>query len=376
MLTNLIKYLLFFILFTNAITAGGYINGETSSESDIEEIKDTIVVHDMVLHGKIMKMGHEKLSFKLLYSEGVSHFAYRDIDSISTKYNYHISFNRIDIVGRVVAIEDQKYIKVVSTNNEQRTVRISDIDNFVMSVTDDNSFENRVRNKFPYTKGNINVGFRLEEGSTIKHSIDVLLNLKHKQAEHELSLYLNYEYETRETETTPKYDYTDELVGILSYKNHFENNLFWYTSLLADYDRPRFIKNRYVPSGGLGYRFDFSKSLWLEPVAGLGYVKTKYTEDLYQDKKYMTGALGLTGKYRKDDVPFINTFIIDGFVFYYPSLEIPNEDWILRSNVNFTIPLFDFLSVKLAVNYINDTNPDPTVGNNKTTTNLLFGLKF
>ena len=26
-----------------------------------------------------------------------------------------------------------------------------------------------------------------------------------------LNLYVDYEYETRETETTPKYDYTDEL---------------------------------------------------------------------------------------------------------------------------------------------------------------------
>ena len=374
MFLNLIKYFLFFILFTYTLTAGGNISGEKTSEE--EEIKDTIVVHGMTLHGKIMNMGHEKLSFKLLYSEGVSRFAYRDIDSISTKYNYHVSFNRMDIEGRVVAIEDNEYIKIVDKNNEQRTVKISDIDNFVMSVTDDDSFENRVRNKFPYTKGNINVGFKLENGSTIKNSIDVLLNLKHKQAEHELSLYVNYEYETRETETTPRYDYTDELVGILNYKNHFGNNLFWYTSLLADYDRPRFVKNRYVPSAGLGYKFDFGKSVWLEPIAGLGYVRTVYTDELYEDKKFTAGAIGLSGKYRQDDVAFIDTFIVDGFVLYFPSLENPDEDWILRSNINFTIPLFDFLSVKLAVNYINDTNPDPSVGNNKTTTNLLFGLQF
>ena len=374
MYSTLIKYLSLFIFFTVFSSAGGYINGKKISEK--EEIKDTIVVHGMVMHGKIMNMGHEKLSFKILYSEGLSRFAYRDIDSISTKYNYHISYNRMDIEGRVVAIEDQKYIKVISENNEQRTVKIADIDNFVMSVTDDKSFENRVRNRFPYTKGNINVGFKLEESSTIKNSIGVLLNVKHKQAQHDLSLYVNYEYETRETETTPKYDYTDELVGILKYKNHFKNNLFWYTSVMADYDRPRFVKNRYVPAAGLGYRFNFSKSVWLEPTLGLGYVKTKYTEDLYEEKNFLAGAIGLNGKYRMDDVAFINTFIIDGFMVYFPGFENPEEDRIFRSNINFTIPLFDFLSVKLAVNYINDTNPDPSVGNNKITTNLLFGLNF
>ena len=282
----------------------------------------------------------------------------------------------MDIEGKIIGIEDQEYLKVVEKDDKQRTVKIADIDNFVMSVNDDDSFENKVRNRIPFTKGNINVGFRLEDGSTIKNSVDVLLNVKHKQAQHEIGLYVNYEYETRETETTPKYDYTDELVGILAYKNHFKNNLFWYTSLLADYDRPRFVKNRYAPAVGLGYKFDFSKSVWLEPTLGLGYVKTTYTEDTYEEKKFAATALGLNWKYRMDDVRFINTFILDGFVFYYPSIKDSGEEWILRSNINFTIPLFDFLSVKLAVNYINDTNPDPSVGNNKTTTNLLFGLNF
>jgi len=371
---HFIKYFIVMFLLTFSTHAGGYINGEKSSEK--EEIIDTIVVHNMTLYGKIVKISPEKLSFRLQYSEGLSHFSYRDIDSISTKYTYHISYNRIDIVGRIVAIEDNKYLKVIGTDNHERTVKIADIDNFVMSVNDDNSFENRVRNRFPYTKGNINVGFQLEDGSTVKNSVDVLLNLLHKQAQHEVRFYLDYEYETRETETTPKYDYTDELVGILTYQNHFKNDQFWFASLAADYDRPRFLKNRYIPSLGYGYRFEFDKSIWLQPTLGAGYVTTQYTNELYPNKNFAAAAVGLNGKFRMDDVAWINTFIIDGFLAYYPSLENPEKDWVFRSNLNFTIPLFDFLSVKLAWNLVNDSNPAPTVGNNKTTTKLLFGLDF
>jgi len=371
---HFIKYFILLFLLTFSMYAGAVIDNEKSSEE--EEIIDTIVVHNMTLHGKIVKIGSEKLSFRLQYSEGLSHFAYRDIDSISTKYTYHISYNRMDIEGRIVGIEDNTYLKVVQRDNKERTVKISSIDNFIMSVTDDDSFENRVRNRFPYTKGNINVGFQLENGSTIKNSVDILLNLKHKQAQHEVKLYLDYEYETRETETTPRYDYTDELVGILTYQNHFLNDQFWFASLAADYDRPRFIKNRFIPSLGYGYKFEFGKSIWLQPTLGAGYVTTRYTDELYSDKNFAAVALGLSGKYRMDDVPLINTFIIDGFVAYYPSIEDLGADWVFRSNLNFTIPLFDFLSVKLAWNLINDSNPAPTVGNNKTTTKLLFGLDF
>jgi len=49
------------------------------------KIKDRIVVHGMVLYGKVIDIGQDKLSFKLLYSTGISLFAYKDIDAISTR---------------------------------------------------------------------------------------------------------------------------------------------------------------------------------------------------------------------------------------------------------------------------------------------------
>ena len=365
------KYVSILLIVNVLLYAGGKI--EQASES--EEIKDTIVVHGMVLHGKVMNLGPEKLSFKLIYSEGLNHIAYKDIESIVTKYNYHISFKRIDIEGRVIGIEDNKYLKVME-GEDLRTIRIADIDNFVMSVTDDDSFENVVRNKFPYIKGNINVGLELENGTSQKNKMDVQFNIRHKQAEHEVSLFLDYAYETTQTEDTDLIQNKDELVSILTYKNHFKNNEFYYAALAADYDRPRHIQNRFIPTVGYGYRYRFAKRQWIEPSIGLGYATTKYTDNQYSNKDFSVGALQLSGKYELDDLALINTLIVDGFVVYYPSLQDPNLDWIFRSNINFTVPLFDFLSVKLAYSLTNDSNPNPEVGNNKTTTKLLFGIDF
>jgi putative salt-induced outer membrane protein YdiY len=371
MYLKLIKYFLVFTL----LTLFSYAEGSIEKPSAEEEIKDTIVVHGMVLHGRVMNLGPKKLSFKLLYSEGQNHIAYKDIESINTKYNYHISFKRMDIEGRIVGIEDNKYLKIMEGDKE-RTVKIADIDNFVMAVSDDDSFENKIRNTFPYTKGNINIGFEIESSTSQKNEIDVLLNLRYKQAEHEIMLYVDYEYDTRKTEDTPDLVNKDELVGILSYKNHFKNNQFYFTTIAADYDRPRHILNRYIPSAGYGYRFRFDESKWLEPSIGLGYAATSYTDDIYADKNFAVAALNLSGKYQFDDVAYINRFIIDGFLMYYPSLTDMDKDWIFRSNLNFTVPLFDFFSVKLAYHFINDSNPNPSVGNNKTTTKLLFGFDF
>ncbi|RLA66734.1 MAG: hypothetical protein DRQ78_03605 [Epsilonproteobacteria bacterium] len=368
MSAKFLKYFLFLISCTFFTYAGGEVGSQ-------EEIKDTIVVHGMVLHGRVVNLGPQKLSFRLLYSEGINHIAYKDISSIHTKYNYHISFKRMDIEGRVVGIEDNKYLKVME-GDKQRTIKISDIDNFTMSIKDDSSLENKIRNNFPYIRGNINLGLEVEQGSSEKNKVDILLNLRHKQAEHEVKLYLDYAFETTKTEGTQTVQNKDELVGILTYKNHFKNDEFYYASLAADYDRPRHILNRFIPSAGYGHRFRYGKEKWIEPSIGLGYATTEYTDELFDNNNFAVAALQVSGKYQFENVALINTLIMDAFVMYYPSLSNPNQDWIYRSNLTLSVPLFDFLSVKLLYDWVNDSNPSPTIGDNKTTTKLLFGFDF
>ena len=353
-----------------------FAGGKISPASEKEEIRDTIVVHGMVLHGRVVGLGPERLSFRLNYATGVNHIKYADIDSIQTRYNYHISYKRIDIEGRVVAIEDGKYLKVVDADGHDRTIKITDIDNFVMSVQDDDSLENRIRNKFPYTKGSVAVGFEKENGNSKKDKIDILINGRYKKAESEIMFYLDYAYEMTETENTPQVLNKDELASFLTYKYHTTNHAFYYGTLLAEYDKPRHIDSAFVPSIGYGYRFKYGKAKWIEPSIGLGYASVDYTDSLYQDKSFSVMALNLFGKYQMENVPMIKTLITDGFLLYYPSIEDVGEDWIMRGNLNFTVPLFDFFSVKLAFDFINDSNPDPEVGNNKTTTKLLFGVDF
>lgn len=371
MYTTLSRYFLFFMFLTHCSYGGENIQ----NPSPDEEIKDTIVVHGMVLHGQVIGFGPERLSFKLLYSEGINRIAYKDIDSINTKYNYHISFKRMDIEGRVVDIEDNTYIKVME-GDKQRTIKIADIDNFVTSVSDDTSFENRIRNKFPYTKGRIHIGLENENGSSQKKQTDIQLKLRNKQAEHEIQLFVEYEFETTETVDTPKVQNKDALIAALTYKNHFKNNQYYYGALIGDYDRPRLIKNRYLPHAGYGYRFRYGKSKWLKTSIGLAYAMTTYTDNTYVDKDFAAAALKMEGKYQFDDLTLINTLMVNGHIMYFPSLEDMREDWIFRSNLTFSIPLFDFFSVRLSQDWINDSNPDPAVGNNKTTTKLLFGLDF
>jgi len=369
------KMIILFILMYTSLFSSDYIDTQKNREKK-DVIHDIIIVHGMVLKGRIISLGSEKLSFKLAYCDGENYISYEDIDSIVTKYNYQISYNKKEIVGRVLGIVNNKSLRVDIDGNII-LVDIEDIDNFIMSVKDNNSIENQIRNKLPYSKGDISIGFEIEQGSNQKNKLNLMMNLWHKKAENELHFFVDYSYETTQKEDNEKIQNKDELTVIITDRYFYRENDYYFLSFMGEFDRPRHIQARYAPSFGYGHKFRYAKSRWLQSLVGLGYISTQYTNvNLYNNNNFITAIMGINGSYQFEDVPIVDNLVIDGGVLYYPSLQYPKQDWISRSTLNFTVPIFNFVSMKLAIEWINDSNPDPTVGNNKTTANLMFGVDF
>jgi len=132
-----------------------------------------------------------------------------------------------------------------------------------MSVQNDDSLENRIRNKFPYTKGTVSFGLEKENGNSKKNKVNVRFNTRYKKAESEILFYLDYAYETTQVEENPSTLNKDELASFLTYHYHVTNNTFYYGTLMAEYDKPRHIDALYIPSAGIGYRFKYGKEKWL-----------------------------------------------------------------------------------------------------------------
>ena len=363
----------FIFFFSSVVFAGGDI---TKAKDDTEVVMDIIHVHGMVLKGKITNLGPNNLSFRLVNIDGINHIPYKDIDSIHTKYRYNIFHGNEKVSGRVVGIVDQKSLKVKS-KGKIKIVKIADIDHFAMSIEDDDSTENYVRNKVPFTSGNFHIGLELENGASIKNKTNLNANFTRKKAQNETYLHFAYAYETTETSTTEKAVNKDELSLTLGNRYFYDSDNFLFGGLLSEYDRPRNIDYRFVPHAGYGHNFEIGKNGWLKPIMGLAYVWTKYTDDdLYPRSNYTAAALGLFGQYEFNNVKVIKTLRVDGRYIYYPSLEDPSEEWLSRANFGFTIPLYEFLTMRLDIEWINDSNPDPSIGNNKTQTNLMFGVDF
>ena len=366
-----------FVLWVVLFTSLSYASANTAKTKDQKEpLMDTIHVNGMVLKGKITKLNPTTLSFKLANIEGVNHIPYKDIEAIHTNYRYNIFYDNEKLTGRIVGLIDKDSLQV-NTNGATTLVRIDSIDHFSMSREDDRSKKKHVSHTLPYTSGNFHIGFEFESGARVKNKTNVNTNITRKKGRNEGYLHLLYAYESTETPDTPEVTNKDEFSMALGNRYYYDPDNFFFGGLLGEYDLPREIDLRLVPNAGYGYDYKLGKDGVIKPQIGLAYVWTRYLhEDLYPDSSYVAAALGINGKYTFSDVKYIDTLTLDGRYIYYPSLEDFREEWISRANMGLTIPLYEFITMRFDFLWINDSNPAPSIGNNKTQTNFMLGVDF
>ena len=136
-----------------------------------------------------------------------------------------------------------------------------------------------------------------------------------------------------------------------------------------DWDTPRDIDFRVYPAAGVGYRFFQKEQNFIQFPVGLGYVYENF--DGFDTNSYFSWYIGLGGRYDFGKGIYLNVDFL-----YMPSIASFGDDWLFRSFLDFTVPLFDPLALKLLLANVNDDNPSPDVGNNKFTATMALSLEF
>ncbi|WP_456382410.1 DUF481 domain-containing protein [Hydrogenimonas sp.] len=343
---------------------------------------DTIVVKGTVLQGRITELTSKYVEYSLVYGTGTIRIAYKDIEQITTEHEYHIFYLGKETVGRVVGIENHTFL-IIKHGDVKELVKIGNIDRFILSVKENDTIENRLRNMFPYTRGSIDLGMEFETGIKRKKKISLAYNMVRKVTNHRQILDIHYNYETTETEGADKSLDKKELY-ISGEENYLlDRKRFYFAQLGYDFDQPRGIEYRLYPSIGYGHRFYFGKETWIQLKGGAGYVyESFYPYDPLPGEKYVGNNdysalfVGISAKDHLRDLWLIEELILTANVFYMPSLMAPSDDWLSRMTFTVDFPLTSLLSLKLLYRVVNDDNPVPEVGNNKTTTDLLFSIHY
>ena len=85
----------------------------------------------------------------------------------------------------------------------------------------------------------------------------------------------------------------------------------------------------------------------------------------------IAGAIGLEAEW---SLP--RDLRLRGGLLYLPGLTDIDRDWLFRSELELTVPIWDPIFARFRVRNINDNNPAPGVGSNEFTTNLGLSLQF
>ncbi len=357
---------------------------EKSEKVDVEKkrsIVDTIVVKGSVLQGQITVLTSEYLSFRLIYGEGSIRIEYSDVESLQTEHEYHIYFDGKETIGRITGIKEHAFLEI-QHGEVKELITIAKIDRFIISEKEDDSFENKMRNRFAYWSGNFDVGIEYETQKAYnKQKLKVAGHIERKKTIYKMILDVTYSYEATTTGDEPQQLNKHELYSFLEQDISLSKHDLLFGEVGYDFDVPRYVDNRLYPALGYGYRLSVSEKRWVQFKLGVGFVYERFLGDVdtnTSDSKnqYGAGLFGVDAEYELNDLAIINRILFSGHFFYMPGIRNLKDNWLLRYSVTADLPLSKTLSLKAVGRTVTDDNPSDSIGNNKTTFDLYLSLRF
>jgi len=234
----------------------------------------------------------------------------------------------------------------------------------------DGSFWKRQRIKSRHWSASLALGLKFEEGAVDKNKIEPSLRIERLRRPTRYVLDLRYAFEEQKKGDDQSFATTkNEFVGFILGEYDITDRFFGFGRPAMDWDRPRDIDLRVYPAAGVGYRLFQKEQNFIQFPVGLGYVYENF--DGSGTNSYVSWYVGLGGGY-----DFGKGIYLDVELLYMPSIAPFADDWLFRSFLDFTVPLFDPIALKLRLTNVNDDNPSPEVGNNKFTATMALSLEF
>ena len=177
---------------------------ESFKNTSLKEGKtDIVVVKDSRLEGQVVGLTSESLRFELIYGRGSILISFADIDELRTQHGYHIFYNGKESTGRIVGIEDHKWL-IIKEGSETELIEIQTIDRFVLSTEEDTSITNYFRNLFPYISGNLDITLELEDNTPATTELDISTRLEYQKKRDRVIVQGEYQHDTKKSDGDSK----------------------------------------------------------------------------------------------------------------------------------------------------------------------------
>ncbi|MBT8370100.1 MAG: DUF481 domain-containing protein [Deltaproteobacteria bacterium] len=323
------------------------------------------------LQGRILRLRPIGIEFEPTHAKGKLTIPYEKIEKIVAQNTFIIYYGVQDTMvrGRLLGVENDRLL-IGADRVSAKRIPIDEIITGISVEDYDQSFWKRQRIKYRHWRASLALGWSFEDGAIDKRKISPFLRIERFKKPTRYVLNLGYAFEEQKTADDKSFFTTkDEFEGFMIGEYDVTDPFFVWGRPAMDWDTPRDIDLRHYPAAGVGYRVFQKEQSFIQFPVGFGYVYENF--DGFGTNSYFSLYFGISGRY-----DFPKGTYLDVELLYMPSIAPFADDWLYRSRLDFTVPLFDPISLKLLLANLNDDNPSPDVGNNKFTATMALSLEF
>jgi hypothetical protein len=343
-------------------------------EAESEEPLDEITVKGQRLRGTVISLGSETIEFETIYGSGTLRIPLEHIEDIDTAVPMRVYFGESDetVAGRLVGVHDGLLV-VGEDPTTQVSVDLAEIRYGIAQPRYEESFWRRLRSDFREWNVEFDLSLDFEQGALDKSKARISAEVARRRDPFRLRMQAAYAIDVQQLRDEPEQTTKDEFSGSILGEYDLWRKLAVFGLMGGEFDIPRRVEARIFPTVGLGYRIFDSERATLQPKLGFGYVYEDFTDEgsNANTNSYASGFIGLDGSYRWEMGAELR-----GRFGYWPGLTSPGKNWLFRSELTATVPIWDPLAFRATLININDNNPSPDTGNNKFQTIMGLALDF
>jgi hypothetical protein len=342
-----------------------------ASTPEKDQPMDEVTFGGQTLRGRISRLGPTGVEFEPIHAKGKLTIQYEKIEKIVTQNLFIIFYGAEDTMvrGHLLGVEEGRFL-IGADRVSAQSIPIDEIIAGISVEDYDGSFWKRQRIEYRHWRASLALGMKFEEGAVDKRKIEPFLRIERLKKPTRYVLNLRYAFEDQKRADEKSFVTTkDEFVGFIFGEYDFTDHFFGWGRPAMDWDTPRDIDLRVYPAAGIGYRLFHKEQNYIQIPVGFGYVNENF--DGFGTNDYFSWYFGIGGRYE-----FTKGIYIDVDILYMPSIAPLADDWLFRGFLDFTVPVFEPLALKILLANVNDDNPSPDVGNNKFTATMALSLEF
>lgn len=349
---------------------------------------DRVTVKGAVLEGKVKAISRKQIVMETIYGKGDLTIKTADVTAIETDVPFHV-FKSDDgtAVGRVVALTPDA-VTLAPAEGAPTEIPFDAVQAAPRDVGPDANWFARRGVESPWWRSTWDFALSATESTIDSSSLALGFGATRERGPSRLRLGASYlratsqddftkrladDPMTPEDESLLKEDGSEtitasQLRGFLRQEYDLSKRVFGFGSLEAEHDGVEALSYRLIPKLGAGYKLVDREESYLAFDAGLAFVY----ESFYGPNHNSYPAIAFGGEHRWT-LPILDAKWYSR-VDYLPSIADPFDDYRLRGETGFLVPLLEQLSFKASL--VDDYNALPAEDTSANTLTTLLGLSL